>query len=61
MKSDWHIMIVTTLSMLITVTTNCILDQMRANHSIVQQITDRMHASALTMSCYFQDRHSKLF
>jgi hypothetical protein len=60
-KGSGHIMIATSLSMLITLTTNCIFELLKANHSIVQHITNHMHYFILTETDSFQYRTSKYF
>ncbi|UJR18129.1 hypothetical protein I4U23_005029 [Adineta vaga] len=48
----------TTLSMLITLTTNCLLKQTISEHSVVQQLANTMNAHTLRVICSFQGRQN---
>jgi hypothetical protein len=59
MKYYLNILFATTMSMLITFTINGIFYDMRANHSIIQEIKDYMDGVMLIKTCSFQDEFSK--
>jgi len=54
-------MIAITSSLLITLTTICIFEPLKANHSLVQYITNQMQISILITSCPYQDGLSEYF
>jgi hypothetical protein len=59
MNDQIHLLIATTLSMLLTFVFDCLLTQTRASNSLLQEFfIDMIRDCCLVIPCWFDGRHS---